>query len=356
MIEGLQNLLDDSNLPGLPELRAFLQELLGGARCEGRLADRQKLTGKAFRLRFVLDGERRSLIVKHLRPAIARKNELVATRWLSLLGIDDGGPPLLGIVAARNGDEVWHVYEDLGPWQLDMAAPDRERIRNAVALAARIHTRAEGHPLLGEIRLHGGDLGVHFLECSVRDALHALRAWHAEAQDRALREGLLERLERLRDELPMRARVIATHAGPETLVHGDLWTVNVFAIPTPSGIRARLIDWDDAGVGPASYDLSTFLHRMPVEYRLWVLDLYRSAATGSGWRLPSCDDLNLLFDTHECARIASTIIWPAIALATERASWGVAALSEIETWFVRLAPVLPVETAAGPTRPPCRKS
>jgi len=33
-------------------------------------------------------------------------------------------------------------------------------------------------------------------------------------------------------------------AGPETLLHGDLWPKNVFLSTTDGAQRARLIDWD----------------------------------------------------------------------------------------------------------------
>ena len=51
------------------------------------------------------------------------------------------------------------------------------------------------------------------------------------------------------------------HGGPELMLHGDLWTTNTFVQSTAEGPVARLIDWEHAAVGPASYDLSTFLYR-----------------------------------------------------------------------------------------------
>jgi aminoglycoside phosphotransferase (APT) family kinase protein len=131
--------------------------------------------------------------------------------------------------------------------------------------------------------------------------------------------------------------------GPETLLHGDLWAINVFVIPTADGLRARLIDWDHAAVGPPTYDLSTFLLRFPSEHRSWVLELYRQAVAEAGWRLPDERDLNSLFETHEYARFANRIIWPAIALVQDRAEWGYDSLAEIEEWFEQLGPVLPAE-------------
>jgi len=114
----------------------------------------------------------------------------------------------------------------------------------------------------------------------------------------------------------------------------------VFVIPSANGLRARLIDWDHAAVGPASYDLSTFLLRFPSQHRLWVLDLYRQAVADAGWRLPGERELNLLFETHEYARIANRIIWPAIALVMDGAEWGAEALAEIDGWFEQFEPVL----------------
>ena len=134
---------------------------------------------------------------------------------------------------------------------------------------------------------------------------------------------------------------MAELGGPETLLHGDLWTTNIFVLPTTNGLRTLLIDWDRAGVGPVSYDLSTFLLRFPTHQRLWILGLYRESIAHAGWHLPSARELNLLFETAECARYANRVIWPAIALLRERAEWGCDELAAVEQWFERLESVLP---------------
>src|SRR5437667_6425167 len=294
-----------------------------------------------FHLRFAVNNQPRSMFVKRLKPEIARLNELVANRWLPAIGLMDSGPPLLGSVADRNGACVWQVYEDLGSHELDTHQPDRERVRAAVDLIARLHTRFAGHALLGEIRLNGGDFGIHFYESNVHDAIRGLESWEPPEPQCGLRDRLLERLYKLREELPRRAQAEAEWGGPETLLHGDLWAINVFVIPSARGLHARFIDWDHAGVGPASYDLSTFLLRFPAEHRQWILELYRQAVAEAGWRLPAERELNTLFETHEYARFANRIIWPAIALVTDRAAWGLEALAEIDEWFEQFDPVLP---------------
>lgn len=351
MIEGVDKILADSGQPGLIELRGLLEELLGGRKPSGRLLEQQILQPRemrVFRLRFEVEGQERSLIVKRLRPEIARRNQLVAERWLPAAQLYKAGPPLRGSVAASTGACVWHVYDDLGHWELDPRKPDREAVRVAIELIAQMHTRFAGHALLGEVRLFGGDLGTHFYEANVRDAIRAVESWVPSESQSPLRENLLNRLHKLRDELPQRVQAIAHWGGPETLLHGDLWAINIFVIPTVEGPRARLIDWDHAAVGPATYDLSTFLLRFPSEHRPWVFELYRQAVAKVGWDLPEERELNFVFETHEYARFANRIIWPAIALVQDGGEWGYDALAEIEEWFEQLGPVLPlaVEAAA----------
>jgi hypothetical protein len=58
--------------------------------------------------------------------------------------------------------------------------------------------------------------------------------------------------------------------------------------------------------------------------------------------LPDVKTLNLLFETHEYARFANRIIWPAIALVMDRGEWGIEALAEIDQWFEQLQPVFPI--------------
>jgi len=157
-----------------------------------------------------------------------------------------------------------------------------------------------------------------------------------------VRDRLLERLYRLRESIPLRAELMRGLGGPHTLLHGDLWTINTFVIPGSKGLEARLIDWDRAGVGPVAYDLSTFLYRFPADRRHWILNEYRNALNRVGWRLPEPADLNVLFETAECARYANRIIWPAKALVSEGAeSGGCDELAQVLGWFESLEPVLP---------------
>src|SRR5437867_176007 len=197
MIEGLDKVLQGSGQPGLAELRELLQELLGEYDVAGRLIAQDTLQPRAqrvFRLRFAVNGQTRSVVVKRLKPEIAQRNELVAKRWLPAIGLGDCGPPVLGSVADRSGVCVWQVYADLGQYELEAREPDRESVRAAIELIARMHTRFAGCALLGEVRLHGGDLGIRFYESNVRDAVYSLEGWQAPAPQRALRDCLLRRL------------------------------------------------------------------------------------------------------------------------------------------------------------------
>ena len=346
MIEGLDRVLESHGQPGLRELRGLLQELLGGSPAQGYLIDEQALQPRAlrvFRLRFMINGQTRQLIVKRLKPEIGRRSELVERRWLDAVGLGDHGPAVLGSIVEPSGNCVWHVYEDLGPYELDVTRIDREKVIAAIKLVAQLHMRFARHPLLGEVRLHGCDLGIHFYAANVRDATYALEACQPSPEQAPLRERLLWRLSKLRQELPERAQALEAWGGPETLLHGDLWHINIFVIPTHSGFHVRLIDWDHASVGPASYDLSTFLLRLPSEERTWVLDVYRDETSRAGWCLPPTRILNVLFETAEYSRLANRMIWPAIALVQDRATWAWESLAEIDGWFEDLAPILPCE-------------
>jgi Ser/Thr protein kinase RdoA (MazF antagonist) len=172
-------------------------------------------------------------------------------------------------------------------------------------------------------------------------------------KDAELRDRLLERLYQLLDEAPDRARLLAETAGPETLLHGDLWPTNVLTLATPEGPRTRLIDWDSVGVGPPTHDLAVLLYRFPVHERARIVDRYQEAVQPLGWRLPDAESLSLLLETAEISRIANCIIWPCIDAAQARADWAFDNLAEVETWFDLVEPALPpVRPGRRPRRQP----
>jgi hypothetical protein len=348
MIEGLADVLEGCEYPGLSELRGLLHDLLGGPGATGRFVDRSRLNGRVDRLRFQVNGRECSLVVKRLAPEVAQRNRLVAERWLPAVGLDCHGPPLLGTAAERSGRWVWHAYEDLGDWTLAGSAPDPGRLEAAVEAIARIHGRCAGHPLLGECRLWGGDLGARFFEASVRDAIRGLEALRPprvelSAERLATRDRLLRRLYGLGEEQAAHGQLLAALGGPETLLHGDLWTTNVLAYPCGEGVRVRFIDWDHVGVGPVCYDLSNFLATSPAGARPRILGHYRRMMGEVGWRLPPAAELNRLFETVECGRLANCVIWPAIAAWESQAEWAFERLAALADWFEALRPILPLE-------------
>jgi hypothetical protein len=291
----------------------------------------------------------RSVVVKRLDLLAARRNELVSRRWLPAVGLEAAGPGLLGVAMAARGEWVWHVYQDHGDSELEGHERDTARVAAAARLIAAVHSRFASHPLLAECRAYGG-FDISWFTSNLRDAVRSLQTLrppevvpstgHAATRDR-----LIARLTRLLDDAPRRARALADCGGPETLQHGDLWTSNVFVLRSAEGFCARLTDWDRAGVGPMSYDLSTFLLRFPAGQRRWILDVYTRALENRVWRPPGVARLNLLCETAELSRYANRVIWPALAIAHDRAAWGFEALAEVERWFEALEPVLPRERA-----------
>jgi thiamine kinase-like enzyme len=181
----------------------------------------------------------------------------------------------------------------------------------------------------------------------VRDALRSLEALRPprvelSAERLATRDRLRRRLEGLLGEQAYRAQLMAALGGPETLLHGDLWTTNVLAYPCGEGLEVRLIDWDHVGVGPVCYDLSNLLSTSPAGHRPWILGRYRRVMGELGWRLPAPAELNRLFETAECGRLANCVIWPAIAAWESQADWAFERLAAVAEWFEGLQPVLPL--------------
>ena len=335
MPERLDTLLAGTGEPGLPELRAALRDLTGP---ETVVAQTAALKKCVFRIRLETPHGERQIIVKRLNPVDARRNALVVEQWLPVAGLEGAGPPLVLAAAERAGRWVWHVYDDLGPADLAQFTPAGERGRVAAELVGKLHLSFADHPLLPEIRMEAGDLGVPFFASSVRDfaaTLERLRRDGVAREHRGTCERLIARMDALLAELPDRAEALTVLGGPETLLHGDLWATNAFVLDTPDGLRARLIDWDHAGVGPAVYDLSTFLTRLVEADRAPVLAAYRRTLAAGGLVLPTDAELAHAFDTAERGRLANCGLWYAVA-----AVHGALETVDVDAWFEDLEPVI----------------
>jgi Phosphotransferase enzyme family len=338
LADGFDSLLASSGEPALAELRAGLARLFGA---EARVALDQRIKSRVYRVVVESAAARHSLIAKRMDSRTAEGNRLLVERWLPAVGLAEIGPPLLATWSDGEGRWLWQLYEDLGDNAIEGAAGDSGAARDVARAVAQLHGRFAGHPLLPECRLRLGDRGALFLEANARDALAVAERILAEQSPRAGRAELCERIAaRMRAviaELPERREALARCGGPETLLHGDLWTTNAFFLPD----GPRLIDWDRAGVGPAVYDLSTLLMRFAPDERRPILDAYRSELCLHGLDLEPGPELELAFDSAEQARVATRIVWPAVAIAThEHADWGWEELARTADWLETLAPVL----------------
>jgi hypothetical protein len=355
VIEGLRASLEAWAPDGAPELCAALEGLFGGSGARGRVVAAGRVRrDRVMRIGVEIDGRVQSLIVKRFPPDRARRERDAIERWLPALGLEAQGPPLLAAVGGRSGRFMWFAYEDLGDCTLAERRSDPRATEAAIGLVAELHARFAEHPLLAEVRSLGGDLGISFYAASARDATRALRTLVASPSltppQRALCARLRARIDALRAEQTERAELLARCGGPETLLHGDLWTINLLVRSADGGVDARLIDWDHAGVGPASYDLSAFLMGFPPDAREPLLARYQQryetrAKTTPHW--PSRAEWNALFDTAERARLANAVVWRALGALDGHVAWALDELAWYEEAFTALGPVLP---AADPAR------
>jgi len=236
--ERLELSLGEMQEPGAAEICDLLWETMR-PRLDPDASIRLELLKKeVYRLHL---GSGQSLVLKRLKPATAQTDRLVVERWLPALGFGDRCPRLLGSAALRDGRWVWHLHEDLGHETL---AVDRqpERLAAAVDFIAELHTRSEDHPLLPEVRWRARDQGAHFFTANLHDAITTLEILTTTPREApptftGARERLLQQLHRLREDAPRRVRAMQ-EAGPETLLHGDLWPQNVF-VCAADGVRAR---------------------------------------------------------------------------------------------------------------------
>src|SRR6266513_3908993 len=339
--ERIERSREERQEPGATEVGDLVRRMLNGAAGSTQTLDLERLKTGVYRLRSG-SGPVRTVVLKCLKPSIAQTDRLVAERWLPALGLGDRCPRILAGGAQRDGHWVWHAYEDGGDDTL-RRRHEPERMDAAIRLIAELHTRAAIHPLMPEIRWRARDHGVHFFTSNLRDAIGAMEALADLRRPMSTefvraRARVLERLYELREDAPRRVQVMEQAGGPDTLLHGDLWPKNVFVSMTPTGPRARLIDWDHVGVGPASYDVSTFLYQSAPDERPAVLRRYREAVERTGWRLPDDATLNVLFHTMECARYAHCVVWAAMALLHDGAEWGIGELMDFEHWFRALRP------------------
>jgi predicted glycoside hydrolase/deacetylase ChbG (UPF0249 family)/Ser/Thr protein kinase RdoA (MazF antagonist) len=345
MSASLERVLAASGQPALAELRLALDRALDASVVSVACVEEHSLKSRVHRLRFRVGNVERTVVAKRLETAVARRCELLARRWLPAGDLASAAPQLVA-ASEPAGGWVWHVYEDLGAETLERS-PTSDRVEAAVRLIARLHARFSSHALLHECRAASDDLGLAYFVDNVRGAIHALEALrgHPALRERehvALRDRVLERLVRLDAETPARARSLADAGAAPTLLHGDLWTSNVVVGPTKAGLEARLLDWDHVGVGPQSYDLSTFLLRFPREQRPLILEQYDRAIVAEGGRPLERRALAMNFETAELSRYANRVIWPARAIAEGNTPWGFTELAEVESWFEAIEPVLDV--------------
>jgi hypothetical protein len=348
MIDGLHLLFREQSPPVALALQNQLEELITQRGPHARLIRQETIKSQVHRLYFDLEGEPLTFILKCMEARIARRTELVVRRWLPAVGLTQGGSPLQASVGMPDEGSVWHIYSDLGSRSLAEEMDNLESVAAALRFIGELHARFIAHPYIPEVRLYGGELGAPFVESNLRDAMLCLEAiakrTDIEADNRPVVEQLLDRISVIIGELPWRLKILKEFAGPETLLHGDLWMSNVFV---SSEGHVRLIDWDRTGVGPVAYDVSTFLLRFPPPQRAELMDLYREGLPPGLWEIPSHKDLNMLFETFEFARYACLTIWPAIALWESGAFWALEQLEEIERWFQTWQPIFPaLEDAA----------
>src|SRR5437899_11802792 len=120
----LRRALSETAEPGAAELyHALAEALLDSAAEDEGPAELERVKPRVYRVRIGSNGRARSVVLKRFDPWLARRNELVARRWLPAIGLGERCPRLLATAADRRGECEWHGCEDLGEGAVDAGPP-----------------------------------------------------------------------------------------------------------------------------------------------------------------------------------------------------------------------------------------
>ncbi len=276
----------EASVPGLSDtLSAFYGALPQGAveQMKGDASTRRYYRFRAARPRELAAGQPASLIVMRLpddpdtsQPATAQAlSFLDVQRWLSSRGL-----PVPAVHHSDLGRGLL-LLEDLGDetFEARLRQTTRsawpERYAQAIDLLAHLHVACKPPHQPSDCIAYAR----HFDAALLRSELHHFREWGLAALYGALAPELGVALDAHFDAL-----TASIDALPKGFVHRDYQSRNLMWAP---GDRLTLIDFQDAFLGPAPYDLVALLCdsyvELDAELQLAMLDRYatlRGFATG----------------------------------------------------------------------------
>ena len=91
-----------------------------------------------------------------------------------------------------------------------------------------------------------------------------------------------------------------------TLVHGGYRPQNIICSGEPPW-RIAPVDWEEAGIGPAFYDLAYLADGFDPERRGILVDAYQQGAASEGLDLPSGDQAEALLDWCSLSKTLGTL-------------------------------------------------
>jgi hypothetical protein len=258
------------------------------------------------------------VIAKRSPRATAAIERLVYEQILSELPLRV--PHYYGAAEEPDGAFCWLFLEDVTGKRY---RPDREAHRlGAARWLGALHSSVGSPPAAEQLP---GRRPQHYLELlrSGRDALRLQLSSRApEPGDAAVLEDVLRHCDRLSERWSELEH--ACEGIPDTLVHGDFITHNVYVRSEPSGLVFLPFDWEKSGWGVPAEDISSV-----------DLDAYRECVRDC-WPGLDRDALRRLASAGRIFRCLVFLDWATPGLAGEHAEQAVDDIELCRSWLDRL--------------------
>lgn len=175
-------------------------------------------------------------------------------RWVFTEVLPDIGVPTVAVYGEHPANDRggWTFLEDVGPPSFSLHDPEHRRLVAEWLVAVHSWARLDRH--METLPDRGPDHYLTHLR-SAREtiALHMGHPW-IDADSRSALSALIEVLIEIQERWPIVLALCAD--APRMLVHGDLAEKNVRVLEADGRRTLRVLDWEMAGIGVASVDLS----------------------------------------------------------------------------------------------------